>query len=134
MDGTYNLTAVAAVNSALAAQAVGPLAMATTACDGSVQVKDDKLEGKLRNHGESTSLQTGRAKKRIKSDLTNLTDSTTKRIKLDTERVRVDSEDEERGVKCMTASESDDEGADKVLVHGGENCKPSGNACTLSPI
>ena len=134
VDGTYNLTAAAAVNSALAAQAVGPLAMATTAGDGSVQVKDDKLEGKLRNHGESTSLQTGRAKKRIKSDLTNLTDSTTKRIKLDTERVRVDSEDEAGGVQCTTASESDDEGADKVLVHGGDNCKPSGNACTLSSI
>ena len=95
---------MAAVNSAFAAQAVGPLAMATTAGDGSVQVKDDKLEGKLRNHGESTSLQIGRAKKRIESDLTHLTDSTTKRIKLDTEGVRVDSEDEERGVQCMTAS------------------------------
>lgn len=122
-DGSsHHLTAMqaAAVNSALTAQAAAPLAVPI---GGVVEAEKDKeLE---RNHGiHSTSLQNTKAKKRLRNDSTGLNEA--KRIRVDTEGTQVDSEDEGGAIECATASESDDEGIDKVLVHGGENCKTSG--------
>ena len=122
-DGSsHHLTAVqaAAVNSALTAQAAAPLAVPI---GGVVEAEKDKeLE---RNHGiHSTSLQIAKAKKRLRNDSTGLNEA--KRIRVDTEGTQVDSEDEGGAIECATASESDDEGIDKVSVHGGENCKTSG--------
>lgn len=122
-DGSsHHLTAVqaAAVNSALTAQAAAPLAVPI---GGVVEAEKDKELN--RNHGiHSTSLQITKAKKRLRNDSTGLNEA--KRIRVDTEGTQVDSEEEGGAIECATASESDDEGIDKMSVHGGENCKTSG--------
>ena len=121
-DGSYHhLTAVqaAAANSALTAQAAAPLAVNI---GGVVEAEKDKEFE--RSHGISTSLQITKAKKRLRNDSTGLNEA--KRIRVDTEGTQVDSEEEGGAIECATASESDDEGTDKISVHSGENCKPSG--------
>ena len=121
-DSSYHhLAAVqaAAANSALTVQAAAPLAVTF---GGVVEAKKDKeLE---RSHGTSTSLQITKARKRLRNDSMGLNEA--KRIRVDTEGTQVDSEEEGGAIECATASESDDEGTDKISVHSGENCKPSG--------
>ena len=123
VDGSYNhLTAVqtAAVNPALTAQAAVPLA--AVSIGGAVEAEKDKeLE---RSCGIPTSLQMTRAKKRLGNDSIGLNEA--KRIRVDTEGIQVDSEEEGGAIEYVTASESDDEGTDKMSVHGSENYKPSG--------
>lgn len=123
VDGSYShLTAVqtAAVNPALTAQAAVPLA--AVSIGGAVEAEKDKeLE---RSCGIPTSLQMTRAKKRLGNNSIGLNEA--KRIRVDTEGIQVDSEEEGGAIECATASESDDEGTDKMSVHGSENYKPSG--------
>ena len=123
-DGSYHhLTAVqgAAVNSALTAQAAAPLAATISGTVETEKVKE--FANTLANHSVSSSPQVAKAKKRLRNDATSLGEA--KRIRVDIEGTEMDSE-EEGALECATASGSDDEGADKIPVHGGENCKPSG--------
>ena len=107
--------------------ATNPVTLATN-IGGVVEERQKELESKLRSHGVSTSLQIARAKKRQRNDPVGLTEA--KRIRMDAEGIQVDSEEEGGAMESATASESDDEGTEKISVHSGENYKSSG--CKLS--
>lgn len=121
-DGSYHHLTAASVSSALTAQAAAPLAATIS---GVVESEKDKeLENRLKSHGFSTSPHVAKSKKRLRDDITGLSEA--KRIRVDIEGTEVDTSEEEEAVEHATVSESDDEGADKIPVHDGENCKPSG--------